>query len=278
MKINFIADFFSDQVLGGGELNNKELIDYMISDGHEVTSINSHMVTSNFIERNSQDCFIVANFINLNKESIVSLYDKKYIIYEHDHKYLTTRDPSKFKDFAAPPEAIINQGFYRKAHAVLCQSQYHLDIVSKNLQDVNLISLGGNLWPEASLDLMSEISELPKKDAYAIMDSDFSHKNTSEAVAYCEHKKLQYTLIKSDSYEEFLKMMGENKTFVFLPKTPETLSRIVVEARMMGMSVIVNKMIGATREEWYKQKGKDLIDTMRKKRTEIKDLVVRELS
>ena len=71
--------------------------------------------------------------------------------------------------------------------------------------------------------------------------------------------------------------MGSHKTFVFFPKTPETLSRVVVEARMMGMSVIVNKMIGATREEWYQQKGVTLVQTMRDKRTEIKNLVVNEM-
>ena len=66
MKIIFIADFFADQVLGGGELNNEELIDNLNSQGHEVTKINSHNVTRNFIENNKQSAFIVANFINLS--------------------------------------------------------------------------------------------------------------------------------------------------------------------------------------------------------------------
>ena len=68
--------------------------------------------------------------------------------------------------------------------------------------------------------------------------------------------------------------MGENKAFVFFPKTPETLSRTVVEARMMGMGVIVNKMIGATGEPWYEKKGPELINIIRNKRTEIKEKVL----
>ena len=72
----------------------------------------------------------------------------------------------------------------------------------------------------------------------------------------------------------FLKKLGQNKRLVFLPKTPETLSRIAVEARMMGMSVIVNKMIGATREPWYAQKGVELIQTFKQKRQDIKNIVV----
>jgi len=274
MKIIFIADFFADQVLGGGELNNEELINNLNSQGHEVTKINSHNVTRNFIETNRQNAFIVANFINLSLECITSLYDKKYLIYEHDHKYLTGRNPGIHQDFKAPEGDLINVGFYRKASAVLCQSQFHKDIISKNLSEVNLISLSGNLWSESSLKFMEKIAKTEKADRYSIMDSPIEHKGTREAVGYCEYKNYDYDLISSDSYEEFLSMLGRNNTLVFFPKTPETLSRIVVEARMMGMGVIVNKMIGATREEWYKQKGPALIKTIRSKREEITNTVI----
>ena len=44
MKIIFIADFFVEQILGGGELNNDELLKMLVQDGHEVLKINSHLV------------------------------------------------------------------------------------------------------------------------------------------------------------------------------------------------------------------------------------------
>ena len=278
MEIIFIADFFADQILGGGELNNEELIDLLLRDGYSVKKINSHLVTSSFIEDNRNSKFIVANFVGLKPSCIAALYDKAYVIYEHDHKYLITRDPSRFKDFLAPKEAIINYEFYKRAKAVFCQSQFHLDIVHKNLQLNNLISLGGNLWSEHSLSLMQQIATLPKEDTYAIMQSSIPHKNTADAVRYCEYKNLPYALISSDNYETFLKSLGTHKAFVFFPQTPETLSRVVVEARMMGMSVVVNKMIGATREPWYQQKGHELIEIIRSKRSTIKEQVMEKLN
>jgi len=278
MEIIFIADFFADQILGGGELNNEELIDMLLRDGHSVKKINSHLVTYSFIENSRNSKFIVANFVGLKPSCITALYDKTYVIYEHDHKYLITRDPSHFKDFLAPKEAIINYEFYKRAKAVFCQSQFHLDIVYKNLQLNNLISLGGNLWSEHSLALMQQIATLSKEDTYAIMQSSIPHKNTADAVRYCEYKNLPYALISSDNYETFLKSLGSHKGFVFFPQTPETLSRVVVEARMMGMSVVVNKMIGATREPWYQQKGNDLIEIIRSKRSTIKEQVMEKLN
>ena len=202
------------------------------------------------------------------------MYNKNYVIYEHDHKYIKNRNPGVFKDFLAPKEAVVNSEFYKKAKTVFCQSQFHLDIVKKNLSLDNLISLGGNLWSEISLDFMAKCAKIPKAETYAVMDSPIEHKNTREAVMYCQHKKLDYELVKSDRYTEFLKLMGSHKTFVFFPKTPETLSRVVVEARMMGMGVIVNKMIGATREPWYQQKGLELIETIREKRQDIKNTII----
>lgn len=277
MKIIFIADFFAEQVLGGGELNNEELIYMLKEDGHVVQKIQSHMVDPHIIEANVENSFIIANFVNLQAGAIKALYNKRYIIYEHDHKYLKTRDPSSYPEFKAPKEELVNVDFYKNAKAVLCQSKFHLNIVKKNIDLKNLINLGGNIWTLESLELMQQLSKKEKKPTCAIMDSDILHKNTREAIMYCNATKKPYILIKSNNYESFLNQLGENQTFVFFPKTPETLSRVVVEARMMGMSVVVNKLIGATQEPWYKLKGEELVSYIRQKRGEIKETVLESL-
>ena len=55
--ICFIADFFADQVNGGGEHNNEILIQLLIESGHQVQKINSHMVTIDFIKQNEDKKF-----------------------------------------------------------------------------------------------------------------------------------------------------------------------------------------------------------------------------
>ena len=101
------------------------------------------------------------------------------------------------------------------------------------------------------------------------MDSSIVHKNTSDAIDYCKFNNFKYELIPALEYQNFLERLGANRFLVFLPKTPETLSRIVVEARMMGVSVVTNKNLGATKEEWFSLRGLDLINVMRNKRSEI---------
>lgn len=95
------------------------------------------------------------------------------------------------------------------------------------------------------------------------------HKNTAGAINYCKQKNYLMDIIESCDYEIFLSRLSDNKKLVFFPKTTETLSRIVVESRMMGMSVITNDKVGATYEEWFKLKGNDLIEEMKKRRITI---------
>ena len=95
------------------------------------------------------------------------------------------------------------------------------------------------------------------------MDSQTSHKNTQGSVAFCQKTNKQYDLIKDLNYEKFLEKLSKNNSFLFLPKSPESLSRVVTEARMLGCKVITNQMVGATQEEWFRLKGEDLIEYMK---------------
>jgi len=275
-RVFFVADFFCDEVLGGGELNNEEVIKELALRNLEIHKIKSDQLTPEKIKEYGKEAFyIIGNFVSLSKscrELITN--ENSYIIYEHDHKYLIHRNPAYYKDFKAPSNHIINYDFYKNAKAVLCQSKFHLDIIAKNMELTNIVNLGGNLWSTEILEKIKEISNRPKNDKCSIMFSSIPHKNTEGAVRYCKENSLNYELIPSLPYLEFLRETGKNKKLVFLPKTPETLSRVIVECRMMGMSVVSNNLVGATRENWFSLKGEKLIDRMLLKRKEIIDKIV----
>jgi hypothetical protein len=285
MRLVFIADaFVQDGILGGGELNNEELINILASEEHDIVKARSDLVNLDFIKKElteHKSKFIIANFMNLELECIHHLQENAahawsecdYIIYEHDHKYLKGRNPAVFENFKAPKEYVVFEKFYKNALAVLCQSQFHVDIITKNLDIGNVVNLSGNLWSEKSLNILEELSKKEKNNSCSIMDSGIPHKNTADAIKYCKYKNYDYTLVSSNDYYDFLSKLGKNKKFVFFPKTPETLSRVAIEARMMGMEVITNNLLGATKEEWYQKKGQELIDLMRKKRNDIPSIV-----
>jgi len=278
-RIIFIADFFVEHILGGGELNNEELVKLLEETGYEVEKVQSHVVDLALLKREIDNFFIISNFINLSYDCRSLLSSRaNYIIYEHDHKYLSSRNPSDYRDFKAPTRELRNYFFYKKARKVVCQSDFHKQIVEKNLDIENIISVGGNLWSTKTLNILRKIAQESKTPKCSIMRSSISHKNTQKARDYCESQNLEYDLVEDSDPIKFLKKLGKNKTFVFFPGTPETLSRVITEARMMGMSIKTNALVGAAQEKWFSLKGEKLIDLMVEKRKEILRLFIEEIN
>ena len=272
-NIVYVSDALLSDIIGGGELNDHELCLELERRDHSVKKYRSSQLIEENVDTSS--FYIISNFVMLNskvKEKIQNTCN--YMIYEHDHKYLRNRNPAAFKAYKAPESMVINQEFYKKAKAVFCQSSFHESIIKKNLNLNNLYNVSGNLWSIESLETMRVLSKKEKDDCYSVMNSQIEHKNTREACFYCEKKEFKYSLIASSNYQEFLSMLSNNDKFIFLPKTPETLSRVVVEARMMNVRVITNKRVGASYESWFNLKGEKLIDYMLNKRNQTADKII----
>ena len=62
-------------------------------------------------------------------------------------------------------------------------------------------------------------------------------------------------------------------SLAFHPCTPETCCRLVLEAKMIGLKVYTNKLIGSSYEPWYKRNGLALINTMRNKKEDLLELI-----
>lgn len=275
MQIIIVSDFLAEEISGGAEIN--DLILYKeLSKKIKTTRIKSENLNENIVRSNC--FFIISNFALINPTLLeILISQKNYVIYEHDHKYLFERNPGIYDNFLAPDNHIINKSFYENAISVFCQSKFHKNIVEKNLKTNNIISLSGNLWSDENLFLLNNLSKKIKKETCSILYSDIPHKNTNEAIKYCEIKNLKYDLIQDTIYESFLEKLSNNKSLVFFPKTPETLSRICVEARMCNMKVVTNNMVGATQEEWFKLKGEELIEFMFDKKSEIVNLILSKI-
>jgi len=269
MQVIFIADFFTDQIYGGGEVYNDVLIKLLNESGHEIERRNCSSITEEFINSNKDSLFVVGNFVSLKNNIKYLLCNKKYIIIEHDYKFLKDRNPAKYLNFLAPEEHIINFDFYKNAQKIICQTKLHYDIFKKNLKLDNIVNFGGSLWSIEDLGYIASLNSNEKVDKVAILKSDIWHKNTQGAIEYCKKNNLEYELVGNLSYHNFLKELTLYKSLVFLPQTPETCSRLVCEAKMMGVSVIANKLVGACSEDWIKLSGLEIIDVMRKKHVEI---------
>ena len=286
-KIVFIADIFYEQlrniqdarktVAGGGEMVNEVIINHLRSLGHEVEEVNSHRVSPELI-RSTDAFFIVANFVGLNKLSKQQLQAADYVIIEHDHKYLRTRDPSPYEEnnYIAPPDQIVNRSFYQNAKAVFCQSKLHSQILSDNLMISNVVNLGCSVWSDEQMAAIKKHANKEKTKNFGILESKNSIKGNLQSKHICETKGIEYEMIPSCEFEELMEAMSEFDTIMTMPQVVETFCRVIVEARMLGCKIATNKRNGCASEPWFaKLKGQDLINFVEEQREAVVGLVAK---
>jgi len=265
-KVLFLADFYRNQVNGGAESNDAVLIENLKNNNVIVDCV----PTSNVAIEDTKhyDKIILSNFVMLApaaKEYVTNNCD--YIIYEHDHKYITTRDPSLFVGFRAPPDKIVNRDLYAQASKVVVLSNVCKTIIENTLEIDNVHSIGTSLWSEKKFDFIKRLSagSLKKKDI-AVLESPNPTKGTGPSRQYCEKRGMAYDLISSDNEYEFLATLSEYKALVFIPQVLETFCRLIAEAKMLNCSVYTQKrMLGFMSEPFSDQTGADLIETLEAK-------------
>ena len=276
----FIGDFYKVDLnnKGGAENNDSVLISLLEEYGFNVEKKYCRDISPSFIESNKNKKFIVGNFVQLTEESKRALKDTHYVIYEHDHKYLKTRDPSRFPNFLAPPDQVINRDFYKNSKCVVCLSNSQADSARKNLDISNVESIGCSLWSESKLNFIESIAQTPKDKDYCVVNSHNVVKGTQQASAFCQRSKYDFDLIHSSDEEEFLKTLSSYRTLVYIPTVLESLCRLVVEAKMLNCGVITKtQLLGAASQDWWGLNGEALISAIRVQQNEAFGIFLKHL-
>jgi hypothetical protein len=261
----FIADMFRSDFLGGAESNDHILINHLESITPNLQLINCQALTPNHIEEG--DFFIISNFVFLSEANKELLKEKSYIIYEHDHKYIKTRDPSVFPGFQIPEDQVINKEFYANAKMVVVLSSICKEILQKTLQIDNVFSIGCSLWSDNRLDYIKTLIGEEKNEKYAILQSSNPIKNTSRAITFCNKNNIEFDLIEPCGEEELLKQLAKYEGLVFIPGVLETFSRISAEAKMLNCKLATNpRLLGFGSEKIFNMTGESLIEEIRKRK------------
>jgi|6_EtaG_2_1085325.scaffolds.fasta_scaffold19891_2 hypothetical protein len=265
MKVVFIADFLRGDNSGGAELNDSTLVEFLITNNYLFKAVRSHEVTSDFIKDNKEKVFIVSNFANLSTHVKALLYQKcKYIIYEHDYKFMRCRNPVFFPEFKSPFDEFTNLNFFRGAHRLVCLSKLHKDIFELNTDIENIENIRCSLYSEEQLELLGTLNKKEKTKEYAVIKSSDPRKRTQDAIQFCVQNKLDYEVISAKDNNEFLTLLNEFKNLVFMAGHPEPTPRTIMEAKMLNINVISQKrLIGISYEDWFSLNGDALIKEVR---------------
>lgn len=273
MRIVIVSDFHYNQIPGGAESNDLCLELLLKEDHHNVRYFTSYQFNDNHSFLQNVDLFIFSNFYLLNQDSKKYVENLKYIIIEHDYKFVPSRNPFQYPNFIADPSHLVNQSFYKKAQKVIVQSKFQKEIFDKNLKLDNIYCFSGNLWFIDELKLMSQLNKIPKNNKYAILDSESRIKGKEVAERFCKENNYDYDLISDPNHNSFLKKMAQYSYFVFFPSSPETFSRTCLEAKMCGVEVITNDLVSVCKEDFYSLPSEEIIKIMVLKHYELIDFI-----
>lgn len=277
-KICYISDFFLDGPgpSGGAELSDDVLVRFLKKQGHQV----SKEMSSRFsFSRYSKDFFfIISNFATLSQEArdcFSSSFSNKYIIIERDQKYVRTRNTANYPNYIAPKSEVVNQEFYANAKKVFCLTNKQMEIMSAHVDLNNLESLGCTQFSENQLSTLSENIGNKKNEKYAIVKG----KMWKKSVALCEKQGIEYDILEKQEYSKFIRSLSEYKGIVFFSHAFESCCRLLIEARILNLSIITDDKNGCTYEEWFKNhKGRDLLEVVTHKTSETMMTISDEVS
>lgn len=264
----WVSDFFYPEVKGGAESCDRVALDELQKRGRLKKKIYSDNLKQGHINSWGDCLFVVSNFAKMNgQQKILMNNDVDYVIMEHDYKFEEMRQPQRHPDYVVPEECMRNKKFYQYADLVIVQTELQKGIFEKNLDDVEFCKLAGSLWMDEDLDFL--LSQSGDGEGTAIVDNDNPIKGRDLAIQYCEKNDIEFDLISSPDQREFWKKMSEYERLVYLPLTPETFARTAVEAKILGLSVVANKKVGASYEEWFDWQPEEIMDLLKSKKDEL---------
>ena len=229
-KVLLISDEeYSIKNNGGAECNNHEIIKLLNSSGIKCDFLTTHEFNNKAGFINDYNLYIVSNFYFISESAKTFLYGKKYIITEHDYKFVRERNPCFYPNLTVPPEKVVHLDFYRNAKFVLVQSNFQKEVFGRSVKLDNIINFSGNLWADDTLDLILSLSKTPKNGKAAILgEDDYGIKGRDISIEFCKKVHLKYELLPKTDHHSFLKNLSKYSTYVFFPRSPETLSRVSI--------------------------------------------------
>jgi hypothetical protein len=257
-KVVFIADMFVDEYVGGAELSTQCLID---CSPYEVIKIKSKDLTKEDIEKHRNEYWVFTNFFYMRQGLIPQIIAKlEYSIVEYDFKYCFYRSPDLHEQAEGYPCKCHNfmlDQFYGMAKTVFYMSERQAQWFENRMPEVRNAYILSSLFDDKTLDNIKILKKETRKDSWAIIYSNSKIKGFDAAVKYCEEKKLSYHVLRDLEYEKLLSELSNFHGFVYLPIGGDTCPRTVIEAKLLGLELILNDNVLHKDEAWFKRDNID---------------------
>lgn len=260
--IIFVSDLFAEDYLGGAELTTEAFVDF--NDSYKVAKIKSHQVNSDLIQHGLMKKWIFFNYSGMDLNLIPMIVaNLNYSIVEYDYKFCKYRSVEKHKEIEGV-ECNCHEEMHGKIISAFLYGAESLFWMSKKQLEVYT-----NLFPFLSSnrntilsscfkkDTLSSIKKMRKKYAksknnkWIVIGSESWIKGAKQSEKYCKDNNLEYEVVWGLSHNQMLEKLAQSKGHVYLPVGGDTCPRAVIEAKLLGCELVLNKNVQHSEEEWF---------------------------
>lgn len=253
----FVSDLFVEDYCGGGELTSEAIID---GTDIPVIKLRSQQVSPHIIDSLKNRHWIFGNFSNTNIQTIMyCCKNLSYSVIEYDYKYCKYRLSQKH--IAAEGKCDCESSQYGKMISIFFANAKNLWFMSEAQKSVYLefypfldkptTKVLSSVFSCETLEFMQQKNKTNRNDTWLIQDSQSWVKGTDDAVKFAKANNLKYELFSNLSHKEVLDKFSTYKGFIFLPRGYDTCPRTVIEAKLLGCSLILNENVQHKHEPWF---------------------------
>lgn len=264
-NIVFVADFFIDEYAGGAELTTEALIE---TSPYPAYKIKSSELTQELIQKGVNKTWIFFNFtqmdLNLIPIIIANIY---YFITEYDYKFCKYRSIELHKKETDEECNCHNEdygkfisSFFAGAEKIFWMSDKQKERYQERfpfLTDDKSIRLS-SVFDVKDLEQIESLRISRKENGtngkWAIVGSNSwikGVKETEQKLLEFLEGKSKYDILSGLSYSDLLKKLSTYEGFCFMPLGGDTCPRIVIEAKLLGLQLLINENVQHLGEEWF---------------------------
>jgi len=257
----FVADMFRDEYAGGGELTTDALLQ---TTPYKTHCIKSNDLTQQQIQQGAQKTWVFFNFRGMDHNLIPFIVQNlHYFVVEYDYKFcqyrsleLHKRETGNDCDCHQQQVGKIISAFYTAAEHLFYMSEKQRDLYIERfpflLDNSSVLSSVFDVKDLQQIEVLNKTRKsFGNNDKWAIVNGNSWIKGVDESKSFLDDQGKTYELLGGLSYSDLLLRLSEFKGLVSQPLGHDTCPRLVIEAKLLGLELMLNENVQHASEEWF---------------------------
>lgn len=260
-EVVFVQDFFTEDLLGGAELTSDAFIHYS---PYRVHKLHGASLTAQLLQQHRDKIWLFGNFQSVNLSLLGLALNLKVTLYiiEYDFKFCDFRLPQLHESqMRSPCDCHLRDRgkfiarLYNEATKSFFMSEKQMRVYEDLFPTAkpNGVALS-SAWLDEDLQYLRSLraSRTPN-GRWAILKRDSFLKNQGGTESYARAHGVAYDLLGEMPYREFLRALSNYDGLIFHPAGYDTCPRLTIEAKLLGLQVLMNEHVQHRDEPWFNQ-------------------------